>query len=210
MNIGTEDRKKLAILGVAGAGALAAVVYIYGQLFPSTPPATPPAATVSQPPPSAPRVATPAPVDTAVPGVARKLGTTAAALDPTLHMSAMLTTESLQYHGSGRNIFSANAAAAAPVHIPRPISSGRPSLAPAAYTPPAPTGPPPINLLFFGTAMRAGQPPRAFLLHGDDVVLASAGDIVQRRYKILSISATSITVEDLSDEHQQTLPLRTN
>ncbi len=211
MQLGTEDRKKLTILGVAGVGALAAAAYIYSELFPSTPAPVASAPVVVQP---ATRTSTPVSESSAAaasaPGTSRKVATTAASLDPTLHMSAMLTTESLQYRGTGRNIFSATAAPAE-VRIPKALSSARPTLAPAAYTPPSgPPQPPPINLRFFGTATRPGQPARALLLRGEDVVLASVGDIVQRRYKILNINASSITVQDLSDEHQQTLPLITN
>ena len=39
---------------------------------------------------------------------------------------------------------------------------------------------PPINLKFFGTAVRANGQRQAFLLQGDDVFLASPGDIVAR------------------------------
>ena len=211
MKLGTEDRKKLTTLGIAGAGALAAAAYMYSQLFPSTPATSGAAAApavVAQPASSAATSTSAAPA--VVPGTARKVATTAAALDPTLHMSAMLTTESLQYRGSGRNIFSAVAEPAA-VRIPKALGSARPTLAAAAYTPPpGPPQPPPINLRFFGTATRPGQQPRALLLRGEDVVLASVGDIVQRRYKILNITPASITVQDLSDEHQQTLPLIAN
>jgi len=42
------------------------------------------------------------------------------------------------------------------------------------------------------------------------VFLASAGDIVQRRYKIINIAANSITVEDMPNTNQQTLPLLAN
>jgi hypothetical protein len=51
---------------------------------------------------------------------------------------------------------------------------------------------------------------QAFLLQGDDVFLASAGDIVARRYKIVSIAANSIQVEDLTNNNTQTLPLQSN
>jgi hypothetical protein len=39
------------------------------------------------------------------------------------------------------------------------------------------------------------------------VYLASEGDIVARKYRIVSISATSIRVEDLVNNDTQTLPL---
>jgi hypothetical protein len=138
---------------------------------------------------------------------AKKLGTTSAQLDPTLRMEPMLVTESLVYSGSGRNIFSANSA---PIDIPKPIASVRPVKAPPPGPPPPPPGPPPpppIDLKFFGTATSANGTRKAFLLHGDDVFLASDGEIVQRRYKILTISANSIVVEDMANNNRQTLPL---
>jgi hypothetical protein len=42
------------------------------------------------------------------------------------------------------------------------------------------------------------------------VFLASSGDIVQRRYKVKTISANSIVVEDMTDNNTQTLPLLLN
>jgi hypothetical protein len=60
---------------------------------------------------------------------------------------------------------------------------------------------------FFGIATAANGSRRAFLLRGDDVYLASDGDIVQRRYKVISISANSILVEDMANNNRQTLPL---
>lgn len=138
---------------------------------------------------------------------AKKLGTTSAQLDPTLRMEPMLVTESLVYSGSGRNIFSASSA---PIDIPKPIASVRPVKAPPPGPPPPPPGPPPpppIDLKFFGTATSADGKRRAFLLHGDDVFLASDGEIVQRKYKILTISANSIVVEDMANNNRQTLPL---
>jgi hypothetical protein len=167
----------------------------------------------SAPPPVAPVVVT-APVNTttaakaaAVPSgnVAKSLGTTSAQLDPTLRMEAMLVTESLVYSGSGRNIFSASSV---PVDIPKPIADVRPKgPPPPPPPPPGPPPPPPIDLKFFGTTTAPGGKRQAFLLHGDDVFLASDGDIVQRRYKVVSISANSILVEDLANNNRQTLPL---
>ena len=137
---------------------------------------------------------------------AKSLGTTSAQLDPTLRMDAMLVTESLVYSGSGRNIFSASSA---PVDIPNPIAAVRtkPLPPPPPPPPPGPPPPPPIDLKFFGTATSPDGKRRAFLLHGDDVFLASDGDIVQRRYKVVSISANSALVEDMANNNRQTLPL---
>jgi hypothetical protein len=202
MRIGTEDKKKLAVLGVVGMLGIAAAVYIYTSLVtPDAPPAAAPAVVTGPVAPLAkkPGVATPG-------GAAKSLGTTSAQLDPTLKMGPMLVTESLVYSGSGRNIFSA---ASAPIAIPKPIASVRPKgpVAPVDTPPSGPPPPPPIDLKFFGTATSADGHRQAFLLKGEDVFLASDGDIVQRRYKIVTISANSVLVEDLANSNQQTLPL---
>ncbi len=141
---------------------------------------------------------------------AKRVGTTAAELDPTLRMGPMLVTESLMYSGTGRNIFSVSST---PVALPRPIASARPravTMAPAYAGPVGPPPPPPIDLKFFGTATTAAGNRQAFLLRGEDVFLASPGDVVQRRYKVVSIAANSMVVEDLVNSDQQTLPLLVN
>lgn len=193
MTLGAEDKKKLGILAVVGALALGAAFYMYSEL--STPDAPQPAATT---------VTTPAraPVKT---GEAKTVGTAATHLDPTLRMKAMLVTESLVYSGSGRNIFSANSAPV--VVIPKAIASARPKGPVIPAAPLGPPPPPPIDLKFFGTATSANGVRKAFLLHGEDVFLASSGDVVQRRYKVGTISANSIVVEDMTDNNTQTLPL---
>ncbi len=140
-------------------------------------------------------------------GEAKRLGTTSAQLDPTLRMGPMLVTESLVYSGSGRNIFSANSA---PVELPKLVASVRTGQAAAKSGPVMPSGPPPpppIELKFFGTVTSASGMRRAFLLHGDDVFLASDGDVVQRRYKIVTVLTNSIVVDDLANNNKQTLPL---
>jgi hypothetical protein len=147
------------------------------------------------------------PPGNAVGNAAKNLGTTSAQLDPTLRMAAMLVTESLVYTGGGRNIFSSSSV---PVDIPKPIAPVRTAkVAPGPPPPPpGPPPPPPIDLKFFGTATGANGARRAFLLHGDDVFLASDGDIVQRRYKVVTVSVNSIVVEDMANNNRQTLPLQ--
>jgi hypothetical protein len=211
MKLGTEDKKKLAAAGVLGAGALFAIYYMYSAFSaPSVPPA--PAAPVIVSAPTAGRTATIAGTrqSSAETGhAAGRVGTTAAQYDPTLKMEAMLVTESLVYTGSGRNIFSANSAPA-PVVIPKAIAPARLTAAAQAAMQ-QPTGPPPlppIDLKFFGVETSGNGPRRAFLLHGEDVFLAVAGDVVQRRYKVDTISANTIEVEDLTDNNRQTLALQ--
>jgi hypothetical protein len=125
-------------------------------------------------------------------------------LDPTLHPELMAGAESLEYSGNGRNIFSMSSA---PVDIPKPAGSGRNETAQAA--PPQPTGPPPpppIDLTFFGYEA-AGAAKRAFILHGDDVFIATEGEVVDHHYKVVKITPLSIEVTDLLYNHTQTLTL---
>ena len=193
MTLGAQDKDKIIRYGVISGGLL--VVAIYGYLQLRTPDAPPPLV--------APVVTTSSAVKTTSPGVvvpssagaaarapqpangATKVATTAAQYDPTLHMEAMLVSESLVYSGSGRNIFSASSVPAL-VSIPKPIAPVRTSgvVLPVYTPPPGPPPLPPIDLKFFGTATKADGSRQAFLLHGEDVFLAAAGSIVQRRYKI--------------------------
>ena len=210
---GSEDRKKIAaVIGFV----LIASALVYFEYFYTGAPATP--APVAAPAPAASANNT-VPAGNPPSGAAAKpLGTTSAALDPTLHMEAMLVTESLEYSGSGRNIFSASSAPV--VTIPNPITTARPKPGPAPVVvpcppncppPPPPSPPPPIDLKFFGIVEASPNGPRqAFLLHEDSVFLASPGDVVLRRYRVVSIAAKSIQVEDMQYKYTQTLPLLTN
>jgi hypothetical protein len=197
----TADQQKKG--AAIGAFVLVAVGILYYELRDDTP--APPVAPVVV---TAPVKTAPVAKDAASPSgnVAKSLGTTSAQLDPTLRMEAMLVTESLVYSGSGRNIFSASSV---PVDIPKPVAPVRtkPGPPPPPPPPPGPPPPPPIDLKFFGTATGADGKRAAFLLHGDDVFLAADGDIVQRKYKVISISANSILVEDMANNNRQTLPL---
>ena len=202
MKVGIEDKKKLAVLGGVGAMALGAGVYLYTQL--SEPSPVPVAAPVIVSTPAAPVVKG----SSSGPG-AKNVGTTSAQLDPTLRMGPMLVTEALVYTGGGRNIFSASSV---PIEIPKPIATARPKPLPPPppVIPQGPPPPPPIDLKFFGTATSKNGARQAFLLHGEDVFVASPGDVVQRRYRVISIAANSIVVEDMTNNNRQTLPLLAN
>jgi hypothetical protein len=221
---GAENRKKTIMAGALGAVALCCVIYGYNALYGGSSPAPAPAAvpvttrTVASAPSAVPGANTAKASQTqtantpsglgVAPGVAAtKMASTSSSLDPTLDETAMLRTESLVYTGNGRNIFSA--IYTPPVEIPTNVPSARPNIQ-APTGPVEPTGPPPpppINLRFFGTALRSNGVTQAFLLNGEDVYLASVGDIVARKYKIVSIGTSSIQVEDLQNDNTQTLLL---
>jgi len=221
-----DNRKKTLTAAALGVVALICIVYAYNTLFggPSSPaPVAAPASTTAEAPAATPATNSSTTRNTSVkatmpggnaPGVAAtKMATTSSSLDPTLDETAMLRTESLEYSGTGRNIFSA-------IYVPPPppIPTNMPKARPGPVLPPPPPPPPPtcpptcppINLKFFGTAKRINGQMQAFLLQGEDVYLASQGDIVARKYKIVSIAATNIQVTDLQNSNTQTLTLQAN
>ncbi len=197
-----DQQKKMA----AGGGfALLAVLILYFELRDPAPPPQPVPQAVTATTSTSSGVGGPT---VRVPGGGGAKASPTQQLDPTLRMGAMLVTESLAYSGTGRNIFSGTSTL--PVaSVPKPIAPARP---PKTFTttvqmPSGPPPAPPIDLKFFGTETRGGGQRQAFLLRGDDVFLASAGEIVQRRYRVLSIAPGSIVVEDLLNNNRQTLAL---
>lgn len=200
LKVGAEEKWK--VYAASGLGLVVLVLlgrFLWQTFGPSPSPAVAPApvVTTSQPVPSNTSVAqsTSAHPATKLSGLA--------ALDPTLHPELMKQAESLEYSGRGRNIFSLNSA---PVEIPKPTAPVRPV---AVNTgPPPPPPPPPINLGFYGYAAEKGGQRQVFLLKGDDIFIASEGDVVDRRYRVGKIGPASVQVEDIPYHNTQTLPLR--
>lgn len=194
MKTGLDNKRNVAIVVVLLIILVAAIVYFVKSVFigGSAPPAEPAPAvsTQQEPSPTGPGEHK----ATKLPSLAK--------LDPTLHPEVMAGAESLEYNGSGRNIFSMNSA---PVKIETPIGPVRPREV-IAEGPKGPPPPPPIDLKFFGYEAEGGGK-KAFLLHNDDVFIASEGDVVDHHYRIIKINPLSIQVTDLLYNNTQTLPL---
>jgi len=127
-------------------------------------------------------------------------------LDPTLKLDLLASSEETLYEGSGRNIFVSQP----DVVIPTPLAPGSPDSKKEdeAWHPPAPPVSPPIPLKFFGFASRPGEAKKVFLSLNDDVFVAGEGEIVNRRYKVIRISANSVEIQDLvSSGPPQNIPL---
>ena len=202
MKAGFEDKKKLAILSVLLLVMLGAVVYFVKSVFVG---GGPPPTAATSPSAEAPQSVTPVAqrtVRSGTQGHAAQKVPGLASLDPTLHPELMAGAESLDYTGSGRNIFSMNSA---PPQI-EPVKGPVRQTNVAQNVPMGPPPPPPIDLKFFGYEAEGGAR-KAFLLHGDDVFIASEGDVVDHHYKVVKINPLSIQVTDLLYNNTQTLPL---
>jgi hypothetical protein len=122
--------------------------------------------------------------------------------DPRLHLALLRESEETVYSGNGRNIFHEYEAPIPPPRNPVIAEKQLPQ------GPPPPPPPPPINLKFFGFASEPGDPKKIFLAAPDgNVFVASEGDIVNRRYKILKIGPNSVDIEDVLNNNRQTIPL---
>jgi len=110
-------------------------------------------------------------------------------------------TESKQYEGSGRNIFSAA------VDVPAKRKTPGRGPEPTPTTKQDTDSLPVIRLKFFGFASSPLVGQKVFLSQDGEIFVAREGDIVDRRYRIVRIDLESVDIEDLIDNLRHTLSL---
>ena len=189
MKVGAEDKKKLI---VAIALMVLALILVGGLMFSSGGSSPRAAAPATDAPAAAARTK----------GKSKKLIATARSLDPELRYDWLKASEDTKYQGNGRNIFEAQE-----VVIPTPVAKATKAPPPPPPQDTGPPPPPPINLKFFGFANRPGEAKKVFLEQGEDIFVASEGDIVNRRYKVIHIAPTAVEVEDVLNNNRQSIPL---
>jgi hypothetical protein len=219
------DRKKVGIL--AGLLAMAAYFFYVNVLSPpDDPPAAARAASSRTAPPGAAAGAarTPLTQPPARSGArvtsqefrpslkARKPGEgpEPVAVDPTLRLDLLAKVQAVKFEGGERNLFQFGAAplpkTPEPKIIPKPAGPAAAENKPAE-TPGKPP-PPPIPLKFYGYASQTRpNQKRAFFLEGDEIIMATEGELIKKRYKVVRIGINSVVVEDIEHKNQQTLPL---
>ncbi len=136
-------------------------------------------------------------------------------IDPTLRLDLLAKVQAVDASTGIRNLFQfTTAAAIAAARAPEPAKIVPQKPMTVAQTPsgapplPMKTGPPPINLKYFGyTALRQGGGKRAFFIDGDEILIGTEGELVKRRYRVVRIGVNSVVVEDTQFNNTQTLTL---
>jgi hypothetical protein len=205
LQLGAENKKQVYILG-----ALLAFIVIFGgyELYQNfAGPSTPTPRSVAQAPAPARGNSYAARLSNQNGKEAEKLSNTG--LDPTLHLDKLAQSESIEYAGTGRNIFSAESAPPPVERAEAPPRPDEPQVATVA-APPEKPAPPAIDLKYFGYTQSQGKMLEAFFVHGEDIFLAHPGEIVDHRYKVENIHTNSVEITDLGYNNTQTLPLSPN
>jgi hypothetical protein len=194
VQLGLENKKQTMWAAVLGVVAIAVLAYEVVPMFMGSSTAT-----------ASTEAAAPLPTATHVPPRSGTKGSKKPRvenLDPTLRLDLLAASEQTEYEGSGRNIFVSRAD---DVVIPPPGAPVRTDLGQNGgiagggdpYHLPALSAPPPIPLKFYGFASTVGEAKKIFLKSGDDVFVAGEGEIVDRRYKVIRITPTSVSIQDM-------------
>jgi hypothetical protein len=196
VKLGAENRTKLIVaLVLMGIAAAVFLLNSGGSPPKAAAPASTPVALATARPSGASR-------PTTARSRSKKANAAARSLDPTLRYDWLKASEDTKYEGTGRNVFMTQAEIPTPVTKPQTDEEKE-----AQNQPPPPPPPPPINLKFFGFASKPGESKKIFLSEGEDVFIAAEGDVVNRHYKVLRISPTSVEIEDVLNNNRQSIPL---
>ncbi len=198
MQLGLDNKKKTMWAAALGIVALLVLAYEFAPFF-----------TESSAPGNSAQAAVPSLLRTPTARVKGKPGKKPKVenLDPTLRLDLLAASEQTRYEGSGRNIF---VSAAEEVVIQRPVAPANTDQqkTQAIYQAPQVPAPAPIPLKFYGFASQPGEPKKIFLKLNDDVFVAGEGEIVDRRYKVIRITNTSVEIQDVvTSGPPQSIPL---
>jgi hypothetical protein len=137
-------------------------------------------------------------------------------IDPTLRLDLLAKVQGVDLSGGTRNLFAFG--------VPPPVKvaslpKGKETIVPLgpegkgaqAMAHPVPQGDPPlqITLKYYGivSLSRGGKKTACFLDTGEEILLATEGDVLKRRYRVLKIGTNSVVMQDTESKREQTLPL---
>ena len=137
-------------------------------------------------------------------------------VDPTLRIDLLAKVQDVKLEGGQRNLFQFGPVEAPKLagpepkiplpgtHLmgPMPAEEKKPEPPVTAAEPP----PPPITYKYYGlSTTRLNGKKTAFFLDGEDIILATEGMVVKKRYRVVRIGPTSVVMEDVDSKKQQTL-----
>ena len=120
--------------------------------------------------------------------------------NPSLRLDLLEKIRKLEYSGTHRNIFSASL----PPPPPPPESEKKKETGAALPPPPPPSAP--FQFFGYATDPQTGKR-RAFFTNGEDVYIASEGEVLLTRFRLLRIGNSSADIEELQSNRRLTLPL---
>ena len=119
--------------------------------------------------------------------------------DPRLRTDILDASRKVKYEAGNRNPFAMGV-----IPLPTPIVGvkGAPTPTPP---PPTPTPPPRIPIKYYGFASKPGEPKKVFLQPEGkgEIYIVAQGEIVDRRYRLVQIQPTSVTMEDVLTGNRQ-------
>ncbi len=143
----------------------------------------------------------------------RPIDPTRGDVDPTLRLDLLQRLQALEEVPGGRSLFDLGPtpeqakALAAQMHGPTIVPKQAPAVRPVM----APSGPPPLNipLKFYGYVKPSDnrETCRGFFMDGDNVLVATEGEVLKQKYRVLELSAKSARLEDIQLRQQETLPV---
>ncbi len=142
-------------------------------------------------------------------------------IDPTLRLDLLAKVQAVNLESASRNPFQFGAPPPPPPQQQVKLTKEQiaalknPPPPPTSTKPPALPQPPVLNLnwKYYGfTSAGGATKKKAFFLvkEGDseDILSATEGDLLRRKYRVVRIGVNSVVVEDTDTKTQQTLPLQ--
>jgi hypothetical protein len=131
-------------------------------------------------------------------------------VDPTLHLELLAKVQDVKLAGGQRNLFqfgeAVRLAGEEPKIVPKREAMG-PQVPPPPPPPPGPppvVPPPPMTMKYYGLATkRIDGKKTGFFLDGEEIILATEGMVVKKRYKVVRINAETVVLENVEFKGQQ-------
>ena len=133
-------------------------------------------------------------------------------IDPTLRLDLLSRLRQVQYTGNSRNLFESGPSPELPAVpqvgkiMPKPMV---PVIPPPTVAPPVGNLNPVVNIPFryygFVKPGQKGDTNRGFFMEGDNILVATEGDVLEQKYLVVSLTATTARVEDIQLKQGQDL-----